>query len=98
LKWVAKRTNLKFTNHTLRRTYGRTLWLVGIPIESIAKLMGHEDTKTTILYLGLNMDDMSDAMQRLHLFQNALKSGKIDSSQMKKWTERDLDPRPRHCE
>lgn len=70
---VSKRAGVKFTNHTLRRTYGRTLWLASVPIETIAELMGHEDTRTTILYLGLNMDDKASAMKKLADFQHAVK-------------------------
>lgn len=72
LKRVSKRTGIKFTNHTLRSTYGRTLWLAGVPIETISDLMGHEDTKTTILYLGLNMDDKASAMKKLAEFQRSV--------------------------
>jgi len=72
LKEVVRRTGIKFTNHTLRRTYGRTMWLAGVPIETISNLMGHEDTKTTILYLGLNMDDKASAMKKLAEFQRSV--------------------------
>ena len=66
---VAERVEMKFTNHTLRRTYGRMLWLAGVPIETIAEILGHADTKTTILYLGLNMEDQASAMRKLAEFQ-----------------------------
>jgi integrase len=52
----------RFTTHTLRRTFGRNLWLRGIPIETIAELMGHSSTDTTRLYLGLNISDMRKAI------------------------------------
>ena len=71
---VAERVGFKFTNHTLRRTYGRMLWLAGVPIETIAEILGHADTKTTILYLGLNMDDQADAMTKLAEFQDKMRS------------------------
>jgi integrase/recombinase XerD len=69
---VAKKLGVKFTNHTLRRTYGRMLWLAGVPLETIMDLLGHSDTKTTILYLGLNMDDKADAMTKLGQYQAAV--------------------------
>jgi integrase/recombinase XerD len=59
---------LQFTNHTLRRTYGRMLWLAGVPIETIAEILGHADTKTTILYLGLDMGDQVSAIRKLAEF------------------------------
>jgi len=52
----------RFTTHTLRRTFGRNLWLRGIPIETISELMGHSSTDTTRLYLGLNISDMRKAI------------------------------------
>lgn len=67
--WVAEivvrfslRFGRRFTTHTLRRTFGRNLWLRGIPIETIAELMGHASTDTTRLYLGLNITDMRKAI------------------------------------
>ncbi|MFH1578934.1 MAG: site-specific integrase, partial [Thermoplasmatota archaeon] len=52
----------RFATHTLRRTFGRNLWLRGIPIETIAELMGHASTDMTRLYLGLNITDMRKAI------------------------------------
>jgi len=76
LSKVSQKSGMKFTNHTLRRTFGRTAFLAGVPLEVISSMLGHEDTKTTILYLGLNMDDQTAAMSRIAEFQNALKPGK----------------------
>ena len=53
-------------NHALRRTFGKTLWRNGVPIEKISELMGHEDTRTTRHYLALNQDDMTEAMRVLN--------------------------------
>ena len=73
--------------------------LAGVQLETISHLLGHEDVKTTILYLGINMDDMSGAKPVLVArYQNALKRADLPPSQTKQWTERDLNPRPRHCE
>ncbi len=69
-----------FTNHTLRRTFGRTCWLSGVPLETIKELLGHEDTKTTIIYLGLNMDDRSGAMDQVAKYRNALKRANFDEA------------------
>lgn len=40
--------------------------------------MGHEDTKTTILYIGINMDDKSGVMSQLAKYQAALSGAKSD--------------------
>jgi integrase/recombinase XerD len=53
-------------NHALRRTFGRSLWDEGVPIEKIAYLMGHDDTRTTIRYLGLDQEDARSAMAVLN--------------------------------
>ncbi len=95
---VSAKTGIEFTNHDLRRTFGRTAWLAGVPLETINDMLGHEDTKTTVLYLGLNMDDQADAMKKIAEFQRTVNYRENDPSQTKKWTERDLNPRPRHCE
>lgn len=55
-----------FSNHTLRRTFGRQLWLKKVSIEEIAMIMGHVDTKTTQKYIGINLDDMQSAMSKLN--------------------------------
>ncbi|MCI4350489.1 MAG: site-specific integrase [Thermoplasmata archaeon] len=50
-------------NHVLRRTFGRTLWDHDVPIEKVAYLMGHEDTRETKKYLGLNEEDALESMR-----------------------------------
>jgi integrase len=72
-KRVGERIGVKFTNHPIRCTFERSLWLAGVPMETIAQMMGHEDTKTTIDYLSLNMDDQDDAMRKLAQFQSSAK-------------------------
>ena len=62
LKAFCLRYGKKFSHHTLRRTFGRNLWLRGIPIETISELLGHVSTDMTRLYLGLNLTDMRKAI------------------------------------
>ena len=66
---VRDRAGFDFSNHTLRRTFGRTLYRAGIPIETISKLYGHDDTQTTIRYLGIDLDDMGSALTRMYEYQ-----------------------------
>lgn len=47
--------------------------MAGVPIETIAQILGHEDIRTTIEYLGLNIDDQDDAMRKLAQFQSSVK-------------------------
>ena len=67
-----EKVGFKFTQHTLRRTFGRRLFHAGVPLESISKILGHEDAQTTYKYLGLNMDDMTSAFDKLREFDNRL--------------------------
>ena len=54
-----------FSNHTLRRTFGRRLFHAGVPIETISKFLGHESTMETLKYIGVNLDDMDAGMAKL---------------------------------
>lgn len=53
-----------FSNHTLRRTFGRALYRAGVPVPTIAAILGHESTDVTLRYIGVNLDDMRDAMRK----------------------------------
>ena len=55
-------TGLTFSNHTLRRTFGRALFRAGIPVPTIARILGHESTSITLRYIGVDLDDMRGAM------------------------------------
>lgn len=62
---VREKIGIDYSNHTLRRTFGRQLWKNGVEIETIAKILGHENTKTTLEYIGANLDDMKAAIRKL---------------------------------
>ena len=66
---VRGRLGFHFGNHTLRRTFGHNLYHAGVPIETISKLYGHEDIVTTMHYIGVDLDDMSGALQNLYRHQ-----------------------------
>lgn len=68
---LARRMGLEFTHHTLRRTCGRMMYRSGARLPQIAAFLGHTDTKTTILYLGLDLEDMSAAMDKYAQYQKA---------------------------
>lgn len=53
-----------FTFHTMRRTFGRILWLKGVVIETISEILGHSSTDMTRRYLGLNLSDMRAALAK----------------------------------
>lgn len=54
----------KFTFHTMRRSFGRNLWLLSVPIETIAELLGHSSIDMTRKYLGIDQSDMRQALAR----------------------------------
>lgn len=53
-----------FSNHTLRRTFGRAMYRAGVEVATIAKILGHESTEVTLRYIGVDLDDMRSAMQK----------------------------------
>ncbi len=59
-----QRYGKRFGFHTLRRSFGRNLWLLGTPIETISELYGHESVDMTRMYLGVGISDMSKALSR----------------------------------
>jgi integrase len=69
---AGQRIGIELTNHMNRRTGLRACWLAGVDMETIRDLAGHEDSKTTALYIGVNMDDKSGAMFQLAKYQAAL--------------------------
>lgn len=67
LQELSERMGIEFSNHTLRRTFGREMFRSGVAIEIIATIYGHSSTTQTMKYLGLNLDDMTSAMDRFSL-------------------------------
>ena len=67
LKKIASILGFDFSNHTLRRTFGRVCWLSGVKVETISKMLGHSSIDMTLRYIGVDMDDMNAAMRRFIL-------------------------------
>ena len=61
---LSSELGFSFSNHTLRRTFGRALYRADVPVATIAAILGHESTDVTLKYIGVNLDDMRDAMRR----------------------------------
>lgn len=51
--------------HQSRHTFGALLVLAGVPMESIAKMMGHTNIRTTQGYAKVTDDKISEDMDRL---------------------------------
>lgn len=62
LRRVSDSIGIGFSFHTLRRTFGRLMWLSGVSVVTIAKMLGHTSTEQTLSYIGANLDDMAGAM------------------------------------
>jgi integrase/recombinase XerC len=62
LKEFCSRFGKRFGFHTMRRSFGRALWLLGVPIETIAELYGHSSIDMTRRYLGIALGDMQRAL------------------------------------
>jgi len=52
--------------HTLRHTFGSHCVMAGIDLPTIAKLMGHADIKTTMIYAHLSPQHIKNAINKLH--------------------------------
>lgn len=64
---LSDKLGFHFSNHTLRRTFGRALFRSGVEVPVIAKILGHESTDVTLRYIGVDLDDMQKAMRRFRL-------------------------------
>lgn len=64
---LSDKLDFHFSNHTLRRTFGRALFRSGVAVPVIAKILGHESTDVTLRYIGVDMDDMTAAMRNYRM-------------------------------
>ncbi len=55
------------SNHTLRRTFGRIMFLSHVEVSTIAMMLGHSSTEQTLRYIGIGLDDMAQAMNNFTL-------------------------------
>lgn len=78
LRDFCTRFGRKFTFHTMRRTFGRNLWLLGTPIETISELLGHSSSDMTRRYLGLNLTDMRQALARYSVSRECTLKDSLD--------------------
>lgn len=67
---LRKRTGIRFSHHTLRRSFGRNLYKAlrekgesqDIALTSVAAILGHDSIDQTLVYLGIALDDMQETM------------------------------------
>lgn len=66
LNALSEASGIRFRPHDLRRTYGHRLHVLGIPIETIARLLRHETIDQSFrCYIGIQSDELRDAQDRL---------------------------------
>ncbi len=63
----------RLSYHVARHTFGTMSLSVGIPIESIAKMMGHASISSTQIYAQVTDNKISEDMDRLIAKQSAMK-------------------------
>ena len=67
--------------HCFRHTFGTLLMSAGIPIESISKMMGHTNIRTTQTYAKVTDDKISEDMDRLMQVRKANGLSKTDKEE-----------------
>lgn len=67
LERLADELGYNFSNHTLRRTFGRVMYRSGVQPATISRMLGHESIDMTLGYIGVDLDDMNGAMQEFKL-------------------------------
>lgn len=66
MDYLSDKVGVRFRFHDLRRTLGNRLWRLGKKIETIAKILRHEDSGVTFrAYIGVDADDMREALDSL---------------------------------
>jgi len=67
LKTALKKLKLTGTIHQLRHTFASHLVMKGVGIETVSRLMGHADIKTTMIYAHLAPDYLQQAVEKLKI-------------------------------
>ena len=57
--------NYKIGTHSLRKTFGYTLYQKGVSIELIQQMLNHSSPEITLSYIGITRDDMDEAILSL---------------------------------
>ncbi|HHT74723.1 MAG: tyrosine-type recombinase/integrase [Methanomassiliicoccaceae archaeon] len=64
---TAKRAGIppgSVSNHVLRRSGARMMIYAGAGIVDVSTMLGHADTRTTMLYIGLTLDDLTKVQEK----------------------------------
>ena len=67
MKRLEERSNVTHVHpHKFRRTYATNMARRGMPIQTIAKLMGHDNVETTMTYVVMNEEDTRQAYRQYY--------------------------------
>lgn len=64
LRKIIQASGIKFTIHKLRHTFATLMLEGGCDIYSLSKMMGHNDIKTTTIYLAANIDHLRSQIMK----------------------------------
>ena len=64
LAQITKASGIKFTIHKLRHTFATLMLEGGCDIYSLSKMMGHNDIKTTTIYLAANIEHLRSQIMK----------------------------------
>lgn len=81
LKAYCRRAKVQVTCHQLRHTFARRLAEQNMPIDSLAKLMGHNDLQTTQRYIdGVNLAVKDDFLATMEKLDEVTRQGEVSGS------------------
>jgi site-specific recombinase XerD len=98
LQQYCQQAGVQLTCHQLRHTFARRLVEHGMPVDSLAKLLGHTDLQTTQRYIdGADptvRDDFRQAMEALDQQSQRSSLGRLAQPAQTAFTPRQVDERP----
>lgn len=65
IKNIGKKAGLDLSPHQLRHTFCKRMANNGVGLEKIRELAGHENIRTTEIYIKAGWDDLSDAVEKV---------------------------------
>ena len=105
VKDVARRAGIErsVSHHMLRRTCARMWIRSGASVDEVQRMLRHSSRETTMIYLGLTVDDKSVGAMRFDDYFNRQRdafseTAKKNEASKERWTGRDLNSRPLPCQ
>ena len=59
---LINKPDMKYNTHTMRKSKAALLYAKGVSVETISKMLDHNDTKVTLRYIDVLNKDVKDAM------------------------------------